>query len=1136
MDRLDIGILESLFPVNMRTRGIVEVKPGTLLDIAPDSVLTGSWTAIVNGKVIHREDWGNTPTTDGMEVIFSPLPGNLVAIGYWLLEALAYAAVALVVNWGVGKLLGLDEPDIFKSDPDTMYSFNNLKQTAEAGKNIKVVYGEHALAGNMMELSLRGGASATGSTELGSALDVTIGLCEGEITAIDAISINGNDVILDTADAEFGQLATPSFNLGTNNQLPLGSEGTSTTQSVAIALEPQFTDGTGGNFAYYTTTQDIDKFRINLFFSSGLYRPSGDARTVRFTYEYRNTSDPAGAFSGPFNMDVTANHVGPFIHSVNVEPVDALGDSRRGTYEIRVRYLGGTGGAVSPDLDGGFRARWDSLVEIQNQVYSYPNLATVRMQIIADSSISGSSVPNIIATIRGRKIQKFDGVDITNPNYIDAGTDYNNPAWVALDICRNSAYGINSWLLDDKIDLQSFVDWADWCNEIVDDGQGGTEKRAQFDGVFEGGTSAWDALQAVCTSGRATAYLLGESLKIKHERSRPISQMFTMGNIGEGSFSQSFVSRSTRPTRFEVQYLNKDNNYQSDVVGIEDLDAIASGEPQRTVTIQLPGITRESQALRECRFRMQLEKLSQIVSFDADIDAVACEPGDKIRLASDLFPAYGTSGRVTGAGSGTNTITIDRSITIDTGITYKILIRHSADDSRTEATITSAPGTYAAGTNITTDTTWTTAPAKSDLYITGPIGQFGKDLIVTSIRTSGELKRTIEALVFDESIYDDSITTAQSTFTTMLDDDEIPAVVTRLAAEELSIEPTTIAIAWEYPAGPLGGAHVYEKSASEGNYVLRDTAVWPRSQVQILMGAEPNIATADASRDIAVVAFNNNGAHLPASSGATVSVTPSGIGIIPKAPTAIAATQDDDLLRLSWNAPTNADVSSYEVRRGFEWVGSRLVGTSTVPELIATEWAPTLTSGVTENYFIRPITASGKFGDVGVYTETNSLSVWEGGSYRTDDFRESGSWTGSSLSNMAVNSDGDLEITTAGTEAKWESPAYDMGSSAIFRFGAVLHIGIEDLNWASSSYSWKSRTGGSRSWAGYINPNQFDTAVVLEFRTRTTSVGAWSSWRPLTTRKIGSEFKEVQLKMTATPTDSNQIIKLKQAFLVIEIL
>jgi len=1212
MDQIEICRLDSLFPVRWATRQTELVEVGTTLDqIAPSETADGaSWACIHNGKTIRPADWSAHEVKDGSQAIFTPLPEDWATIGTWFLKALKWIAISLGTNYVASKILGVPEVQAFESPSSSTYTFQNLQQTAAAGLPIKIAYGTHPIAGNVLEMDLIGNNPASSGNPYGSSLDLTIGLCEGEISAINSVTINGNDA---------AGLATVTSNLGTNTQTALASDGTRTTQTVGIDLPPGgfitspwyeisgtlsplsnaqvgalvtgsngitgtavvlqgswsggwirvhsvsafsnmdevLTSGTittrhgtgsavltmtnctssgvsGGDVdgaespgapISYTTTTDVDKVRLNVLFPEGLYTSGTSgvvARTVTLGYRYRNTSEvdidenPIIVWSVTTPVVITAEQVGPFLYSIDVVMTAPGLLTDRGTYLFELNHE-----SVDTDIDG-YRTRLDSVVEIQNQVYTYPNMAVVRLQIDSDSSINGSAVPNVITKVTGRKFSKWDGASLTTPFFIDAAP-YDNPAWIVYDLLTNNRYGIGNWVESTNIDLQSFKDWADWCDELVDDGQDGSEKRAIWDGVFDGSVSAWEAALTVCATARATLFTVGELIKVKFERSRTPSQMFNMGNIISGSWSQSYTSRLERPTRVDVQFLNASNNYQVDVVGIDDPDAVAALLPQRVIRLELPGVTRESQALREARFRMNIEKLGEVVTFDADIDAVACEPGDLVQIQHDI-PRWGEGGRATGGGS--SAITLDRAVVLEAGTDYTILVRSGGDDSRETRTISSAAGAYAAGASLSVGAPWTVQPAAGDLYTLGPYETHSKEIVISTITTTGDLSRKIEGLVYSPDIHDDGIVVAASTFVDILDPDSTPGEVLYLTAVELRTEEIQAAISWQYPDDTaIGSALVWTRANSAARYSLQMTVAWPASQVTLPFAA-------GVSQQIAVTAVSPTGAQLQPTSTTPITFVASGMRTSPDAPTGVTLTQDDDLLEISWDSPSQT-VDRFEVRRGLDWVGSQAVGTTNDRKLVTGEWCPTLSSGLTEKYMVRGVTSAGNFGSVAIATETNTLAAWTGGTTQIKDFSAS-NWSGSTPSNMTLTAVRTYEITTPGTQAKLQTGAFDTGTLATYRIGAIVHAQFEDYTWESFPSSWQSTTAVGNTWSGYADPSQWNTAVSIQFSTRTSSIASWSAWRPLTARKVATTFKEIQVIVIFNPSNTDQIITLTELLLVVE--
>jgi hypothetical protein len=183
---------------------------------------------------------------------------------------------------------------------------------------------------------------------------------------------------------------------------------------------------------------------------------------------------------------------------------------------------------------------------------------------------------------------------------------------------------------------------------------------------------------------------------------------------------------------------------------------------------------------------------------------------------------------------------------------------------------------------------------------------------------------------------------------------------------------------------------------------------------------------------------------------------------------------------------------------------------------------------------VRAVSVRGVHGSIGSSADTNTLGTWMGGTVRPNNFRDSGSWTGVSLTNLSINSDGDLEQTTAGTLAKAQTGTYSLSANATYRIGLVVHVRMEDFSWQASGYAWNSREAAARTWSGYADSSLWDSVLAVQYRTRTSASGTWTGWRPFTTRTVSTDFKEIQMILTITPSNDNQSIKIQELYLMVE--
>jgi hypothetical protein len=263
----------------------------------------------------------------------------------------------------------------------------------------------------------------------------------------------------------------------------------------------------------------------------------------------------------------------------------------------------------------------------------------------------------------------------------------NNPAWVAYDIFTQPVLAGDGSPGDpfrvvrfdgfnpSRIDLPKFKEWADYCDELVPDGEGGTEKRIQFNGGFDFDTSMWEAAFKVAAIGRAVPIWNGVHLTLAIDKPADPVTLFTVGNIEESRFKENFLPMEERATLIEVDYANMENNYDRDKLTVFRPDALTTAY---RASMDLFGVTKESQVWRAAMYRLNCNKyLIRTVEIDVDIEAINCQLGDVVYIQHDV-PRWGAAGsRIVSATE--NTVTLDQKVVLEAGLSYKLLIRLAED-------------------------------------------------------------------------------------------------------------------------------------------------------------------------------------------------------------------------------------------------------------------------------------------------------------------------------------------------------------------------------------------------------------------------------------------------------------------------
>ncbi len=412
-----------------------------------------------------------------------------------------------------------------------------------------------------------------------------------------------------------------------------------------------------------------------------------------------------------------------------------LPDLTRGYYDIRITRLT----ANVNDTRYGDAIYCSKITEVYYDDFRYPRMALVGIKSLATEEISGSL--QFSCLVEGLLVRVYNSVTgIWSVIYS------NNPAWVCYDILTqpvfNDDYSVNRYdgYNPTSIDYLKFSEWADWCDTLV----AGGEKRITFNGVFDSQFDTWTAAWKVAETGRAALVWNGTTITVIVDKATTETQLFTIGNIGIDSFKESFLSDDERAGEIEVDFINSERDYERDKY---TLVSSAINKPNNKTTIQLMGITKTSEAWRAAKFKLLCNQyLTRTIEFNVDVDAIACTVGDVIRVGHSV-PQWGYGGRIVSATS--TTVTLDQEVTLAVGTNYEICIRLS-DDTIVEKSIGMSPGTYS---TLSIGGTFSTIPAKDDIFTFGVVNISYKPFRVIRMSKSGDQQVSITAVEYDENIY-----------------------------------------------------------------------------------------------------------------------------------------------------------------------------------------------------------------------------------------------------------------------------------------------------------------------------------------------------------------------------------------------
>lgn len=646
-------------------------------------------------------------------------------------------AIGMIGNAVISKLTA-PKVDRSNSEQSTTYGWGGTKTVTGQGYPLAVTYGCMKSAGMLLSRHV----ISDGEKQY---LNLLYCAGEGELSKIEDIRINSNpisnykDVQVDIRLGTNDQTVIPNFNDNFADQglnYELKSEWS--VQQVqgdacdAIELTIGFPNGlyysndSGGmDKTSVTVDAEIRKVGTQEWQSLPLSNNKGLSSHVkkepkRWFFVDRDNKNIANSNYTGFIREATNS---AFYRVFRFDNLD------KAKYEVRMRCSGKDG----TSLRHVNKVYWTQLTQIIYDDFVHPGKALIGIKALATSQLSGSD-PDV------SWIQERDKVWAFNPytnQYEEKPAD--NPAWAAYDllhICRKigSEYVVFGQPYG-RIDYDAFNAWAEKC----------TLNKFTFNYIYDSATRLWDALKYPEAVGRGKVIPAGTRFTcVSDYQSSPV-QLFTVANIKYGSFTEEFQGVEARANSIELSFINKDKDYERDVIPVYGDTYDESNSLTNPAQIELMGCTSLEQAYRHGKHYLRCNKYEiRTVTFEAFTDAIACTVGDIILVQHDV-PEWGEGGRVVAVNG--QTITLDKEVVTQPGKQYQLLVRSNTTDAVSTYNVVNV-----SGSNVIVSET---IPVQKDcIYAFGEISKAAKPFRVLAI-TEGhsEMTRKIQCMEYYPELY-----------------------------------------------------------------------------------------------------------------------------------------------------------------------------------------------------------------------------------------------------------------------------------------------------------------------------------------------------------------------------------------------
>lgn len=485
------------------------------------------------------------------------------------------------------------------------------------------------------------------------------GVVGGLINGAKSIFIDG--VALENEDGSFNYSGvTWDFRDGSQDQSPMpGFDFVETPKAVNTQLK------TTNAVTVAIDNDDADRVRVIMKFPSlrSIDKKTGDTNgtSVQFKFQLANGN---GSFydviaTGESSSDVTltAKKTGVYYRSYEIQ----LPKPGR-AYKVRVLRL-----SADSNDQYLFNDTWvDSIGEIVDTPMNYPNSVLVGLKV--NSEQFGSSMPSRSYLIRGLKIRVPSNYDENTNTYngVWDGTfkllSSSNPAWILFDLLTNARYGLGKFVSESMIDLGQFYQIGRYCDEEVDDGFGGKEKRFAINTQITSRQDAYRLIQDIAGAFRGMVFWAGGMVNIMQDSPSDPVMLFTNANVKDGLFTYKGSARKDRPSVALITYNNKQDGYKQNVEYVEDQEAMARYGERKTEAVAF-GCTSRGQAHRVGLWLLYTARMeSDMITFTAGLDASFLMPGETVLIQNKYRAGKRNSGRIVSFTK--NSITLDAPVSL----------------------------------------------------------------------------------------------------------------------------------------------------------------------------------------------------------------------------------------------------------------------------------------------------------------------------------------------------------------------------------------------------------------------------------------------------------------------------------------
>ncbi|MDX6735351.1 host specificity protein J [Yersinia kristensenii] len=482
-------------------------------------------------------------------------------------------------------------------------------------------------------------------------------------------------------------------------------------------------------------------------------------------------------------------------------------------WQIRVRRItpNATSGRIADKMN------IEAIAEVIDAKLRYPNTALLYLEFDATQF---QNIPVISWETETQIVKVPSNYNPTTREYIgiwDGSFKWaytNNPVWCSYAVETSKMDGLGRRIDATQIDKWELYRIAQYCDQPVPDGRGGsgTEPRFTCDICIQSQAEAFTVLRDLAAIYRGMTYWGNNQLCTLADMPRDVDYIFTRASVIDGRFTYGGGSEKKRYTTAMVSWSDPANNFQDAIEAISDNDLVRRyGVNQLDMTAI--GCIRQTEANRRGRWALLTNSKDRTVNFNVGLDGAIPLPGHIIGVADDMLSGRKMGGRI-GSVSGRN-ITLDRVADVKAGDRLLVNLPSGVAQGRTVQAVS--------GKVITVTTAYSEVPAAESGWSVDADDLAIQQYRVTGISDNDDNTYSISAVQHDPDKYERIDTGARiderpiSVIPPGVQPPPTNVVIDSFSALSQGLAVTTLRVTYEPAVGAI--AYEVEWRRDNGNWI-----------------------------------------------------------------------------------------------------------------------------------------------------------------------------------------------------------------------------------------------------------------------------------------------------------------------------